>query len=249
MQRVLNAIASALAVIGEEYSGPEGLFRVNLLRRYLGAHPQARRIAYVAGAVVGLWAVMALVVPRVLIAFGVRGLAPGTRKISRSLVGSKMPRLIGRTLSGQRVTIPEDTKSKIAALVMGTDYDARFDVEDWSRAVKERFGRERDVVVIEMPVIGGAYPFFAPMIEAGMRRGTPAEMHDYVVTVYGQQGRLKEALRAAPGRNTWVFLLDKNGTVRFQHGGSFDEKKFEELASRVEPLLTKRTARATKKAA
>lgn len=126
-------------------------------------------------------------------------------------MGKTLPTLDGTTLSGRRLPLPADARGKLTFLVLGFSYDARWDVGSWIAAFRDRFGQYPDVTFFEVPVIGSIYRWFAPMIEAGMRRGTPRELYDHVVTVYGDQNALREQLGALSPSGTWVYLMDGDG--------------------------------------
>lgn len=245
MQRILNTLAVTIAVIGAINWGLVGLLRFNLVSRLLGRYFWAERLVYGLVGIAGLWLGLMLAWPRLLVALGMR---PRAVKMMRSIVGSALPSLGGTTLGGKRIALPDDVRGKVVFLVMGFAYEARFDVEDWTRAFKERFGEEPDVIFFEMPIIGGVYRLFAPMIDAGMRRGTPPEMYDHVVTVYAPREPIREALGAAPYSDTWVYLLDRDGKVLFQYGGPFDPQRFEEVAALTEVALGKARPRARRAA-
>lgn len=232
MLRTTNTLAATLAAIGAINWGLIGLFGLNLVRQVAGRSPRVERLAYAAVGIAGAWLALSLALPRLLVAFGAKSFRPVARV--RSMVGSRFPVLKGTTLSGREVTLPDDARGRLAFLALGFAYEARYDVEDWTEAFRERFEQRPDVVFFELPLIGGLYRLVAPTIDAGMRQATPREMHDHVVTVYGSIGPLREALGAGPSSDTWVYLLDRDGRVLFQHGGPFDDQRFGELASILE---------------
>ena len=239
--RYIYGLAFVLTVIGAINWGLVGLFRINLVSRVLAGNRAAERFVYGAVGVAGTLLGLAFALPAFLIAVGVRA-APRLRR-GESLVGKTLPTVSGTTLSGKTLTFPTDTLGKITLLVMGFSYDSRFDVEDWSEAFKERYGDNPQVEYFVMPMIGGVYRLFAPIIDEGMRRGSPPESYDHTVTVYGSIGPLREALGASGATDVWVYLLDRDGTVLFQHGGPFDEQRFEELSSLVDSTLRARAGR------
>ena len=164
-------------------------------------------------------------------------MSPPTRELGHSIVGEVFPTMHGTTLNGRRVTLPEDVRGKLAFLVLGFRYDARFDVEAWERVFVERFDQDPRVTALVVPVIEGVYRLFAPMIDSGMRRGTPPSQRDRVVTVYTMGNRLRSALGAGSASDIWLYLLDRDGRVLFQYGGPFDHSQFEDMALKLERAL------------
>lgn len=232
--KIFTALAGSLAIVGAVNWGLVGLFKFDLVRRVSGRAELFRRTVYGLIGLSGLWLATQWVVSMASIATGV---GPRGRTVTvpkRSIVGQRLPHLEGETLTGRKVSLPSDAEGKIALLVMGFSYDARWDVEDWVENFRDRFADRNDVTFYEMPMIGGIARLAAPMIDAGMRRGTPRDLQDHVVTVYAQMGPIRRALGASDGSDTWVYLIDRDGTVLFQAHGPWDEEQFAGLTQAVE---------------
>jgi hypothetical protein len=64
-----------------------------------------------------------------------------------------------------------------------------------------------------------------------MRSGTPVELHEQVITVYGGTGEWKE--RLSYGRphedEAYLFVLDREGVVRWLYHGGFDQARADEV--------------------
>jgi hypothetical protein len=76
-------------------------------------------------------------------------------------------------------------------------------------------------------------------IDSGMRKGTPRELHENVITVYGGTGDWKKWLKVAKGNEDAAFLilLDPDGRVQWLHAGPFERPAFEALQAAVSRLL------------
>jgi uncharacterized membrane protein YuzA (DUF378 family) len=239
MLRLLYRLTVALVLIGAINWGLVGVFRFNLVKRLLGTWEWAERLVYATVGIAGTAIALTLTVPRLLLSLEERGTGEVTAEERRSIVGQQMPTVSGRTLTGKEVTLPRDARGKFTFLLLAFSYEARFDVEDWEHAFRDRFGENPNVDFFLLPVISPAYRLFAPMIDAGMRRGTPSAMHDHVVTLYTSPRSVREAFGAARPSNVWVYLVDRDGKVLFQYGGPFDRQKFQELASTLEAALAR----------
>lgn len=73
-----------------------------------------------------------------------------------------------------------------------------------------------------------------------MRKGTPKELHENVITVYGGTGAWKERLRYKEENAAYLILLDAQGTIRWLHTGLYDESKFNELSAAAAALADSR---------
>jgi hypothetical protein len=152
-------------------------------------------------------------------------------------LGQPLPPFQGDDLTGKATSLPVAAKGKIALYALGFSYDSRFPVEAWVARFEKDFARRDGLTFYEVPVIGGLGMLGRPFIDRGMRRGTPAEKHQNVVTVYGGAGSLRKAFRVKDDKQAVLVLTDRAGIVRWRHEGPFDEAKYEELRQALERLL------------
>ncbi|GEM_PF-3444523 len=242
LTQVLSVWAQALTVVAAVAWGLVGLFRFNPVRRGMSAPLGIARFLYVVMGTAGAGTAALLAGPRLLAALGISGRAGMRGRRIQSIVGRTLPTIGGSTLSGREVLLPSDTLGKVTMLVLGFSYSASDQIERWISAFRERFGADHDVIFFEVAILPGVYRVASPMIDAGMKRGTPSEMHDRVVSVYGPVGDFREVLGASPRSDAWIYLLDRDGKVAFQYGGRFDRRKFGDLVSKAEGILRAREA-------
>lgn len=146
--------------------------------------------------------------------------------------GMAMPPLRGELLTGEKAELPAATAGKTALVVLGFTYDSRFAVEAWTQAFRKRFARDQSAVTfLEVPMMGGFARVGRWFIDSGMRKGTPAELHRNVMTVYGGTGEWKKLLDYREKDAAYLILIDARGIIRWLHAGEFDANKFEELAA------------------
>ena len=142
-------------------------------------------------------------------------------------VGAMLPRLEGDYLSKRKAVLPADCQGKYALLAFGFSYDSRFQVEPWGKEFDRVFKGNPKVTLYEIPMIGGLGRLGAPFIDAGMRRGTPKEKHENVITVYGGTGPWKKWLGVTDKKAAYLVLLDPEGRILFLHSGPVSEAALE----------------------
>ena len=133
-------------------------------------------------------------------------------------VGDPFPELKGRFLTGRDAALPQAASGKVTLVAMGFTYQSRFPVEAWADWYRKTLGSRTDVTFFEVPMIGGLGTLGRWFIDRGMRKGTPAELHDHVITVYGGTGDWKQRLSYSPAHEdvpTW-----SSSTGRASCGGS-----------------------------
>jgi len=151
-------------------------------------------------------------------------------------VGEPMPVLKGEFLTGRAAVLPDAAKGRVALLALGFTYDSRFAVEAWVKQFRKDFADTPTVTFFEVPMIGGMARLGKWFIDSGMRKGTPKQDHENVITVYGGTDVWKQRVEFKAPNHAYLLLLDENGMVRWRHSGAFDEKVYGALSTLVKQL-------------
>ncbi len=88
-------------------------------------------------------------------------------------------------------------------------------------------------------MIGGMAKMGKWFIDSGMRKGTPKELQENVITVYGGVDPWKKRLGFENNRDAHLVLVDKAGVVQWVHherlvDDAMNEGKFAELKAAME---------------
>lgn len=145
--------------------------------------------------------------------------------------GTILPPLKGEYLTGRKALLPEAAKGKSALLAIGFTYDSRFAVEAWVKRFREDFGQKQAITFYEIPMIGGMARMGKWFIDSGMRSGTPKELHENVITVYGGVEPWKKRLGYKEAKDAYLILIDTEGKIRWLHHGPFDDAQYAKLAA------------------
>jgi hypothetical protein len=183
---------------------------------------------------------LAVVLLSITVSSGAAGAIGTEEPQPRLAVGTALPVLEGTFLSGRKAQLPETSRGKIALLALGFTYESRTAVEAWCKRFTEGFGKTPDVTFYEIPVIGGMARLARWFIDSGMRRGTPKEQHENVITIYGGVDPWKKRVGYKQSDDAYLILIDSQGTIRWLHSGPFDESKFTDLLSTTRLLEASR---------
>jgi len=156
---------------------------------------------------------------------------------SEITVGDSLPALRGEYLTGREAVLPQAAKGRVALLLLGFTYEARFPVEAWAGRFREQFQSDPRVTFYEIPMIGGLARLAKWFIDGGMRRGTPRSDYEHVITVYRETDLWKDRVHAGDPHAAYLILLDPTGKVAWRHAGQFDERNYQALCSKVSELL------------
>jgi hypothetical protein len=152
--------------------------------------------------------------------------------------GVMFPVLKGGLLSGRPGALPSLGLGKVSLVAIGFTYGSRKPVEAWAAWFQRAFDAQPSVQLFEVPIIGGFGKLGKWFIDSGMRNGTPAAMHDHVMTVYSDSGDWKARLgfTDAAKDDAYLVLLDPKGIVRWLHHGPFDDARAAELSALIQDL-------------
>jgi hypothetical protein len=147
-----------------------------------------------------------------------------SKTVAPLVVGDAFPRLDAEFLTGRKAVLPDAAAGRSALVMMGFTYDSRFEVEKWAEHLRREFAANDAFTFYEVPVIGGMGRLAKWFIDSGMRKGTPKELHENVITVYGAD-RWKKAMGFSKSFEdaAYLALLGPDGRVRWLHTGGFSE--------------------------
>jgi len=151
--------------------------------------------------------------------------------------GETLPPLRGEFLTGRAAQLPDASSGRIALLALGFTYNSRFPVEAWIGRFRKDFGNNPHVTFYEIPMIGGTARLGKWFIDSGMRKGTPKNDQEHVITVYGGTDSWRERMGYHSPDAAYLVLLDAKGVVRWRSSGTFDEEAYKDLSVHVVALL------------
>ena len=152
-------------------------------------------------------------------------------------IGECLPELRGEFLTGREVVLPQVAKGRVTLLLLGFTYQSRFAVEAWAEGFRAQFQADPRVTFYELPMIGGVARLAKWFIDSGMRRGTPKEDYEHVVTVYRHTDSWKQRVHFADPDVAYLILLDSTSKVVWRHQGAFEEGAFQALSRKISELV------------
>lgn len=138
---------------------------------------------------------------------------------SNVTLNERMVQARGKTLEGNKVTIPDEFSGKPTLLLLGYKQDTQFDIDRWLIGLDMT---QTNVAVYEIPTIQGMAPrMFSTLINNGMRRGIPKELWKGVITIYNDGDKIQRYTGNQNPNNTRVILLDSQGKVIYFYDRGF----------------------------
>jgi hypothetical protein len=149
--------------------------------------------------------------------------------------GSMLPRLEGDFLSGRKAILPDDLNGKVAVLLISFSTASRQAVEDWAERLLAEYADAPGVAFFQVPVLGQAARLGRWFIDSEMRKATPKEFHENVITVYASAEQWKTVIgfsRLEPD-TVHLLVLDATGRVRGLQRGPFSPDAFAALRAAI----------------
>lgn len=150
-------------------------------------------------------------------------------------LADQFPSVVGSSLAGNDVRIPEDFAGKPTLLLVGYEQKAQFDIDRWILGVLQA---EIPVKIVEVPTIAGMMPqMVESFISDGMRSGIPKEDWSTVVTVFGDADKIVRAIGNQKPNSAHVVLLDSNGKVSWLYAEGYSAANILKLRDLVKSLV------------
>lgn len=155
--------------------------------------------------------------------------APGDLK------NTEFPRVTGRSLQGEPITIPDHYRGKPVLLLVGYQQRAQFDIDRWILGALQA---DIPVEIVEVPTIAGLMPQAVQgFIDGGMRSGIPKTDWASVVTVYGDADKIIQALGNERPQVGYALLLDRSGRIVWSRNEGYSAANILELKKVVGAML------------
>jgi hypothetical protein len=153
---------------------------------------------------------------------------PSTRGDSLRL-GDLFPPLVGPSLSGKPIAVPDTTSSRFTAVVFGFSREGGTDATRWNERLTSDSITRRSVDAVVVAELGGAPRLLRGLIARGIKRGVPPDVRDQMMVLDHDDALWKRRLAVSETSHAYVVLLAPNGRVRWKSAGPFDEARFTRL--------------------
>jgi hypothetical protein len=162
--------------------------------------------------------------------------ASGSANVAPLSVGQRMPALKGDLLSGKAGVLPDLAAGRTTLILLGFSYNSRFQVEAWAEKFRARYGGAKEVTLFQVPMMGSAARLGRWFIDSGMRKNTPPELLDRVMTVYGPNDDWKARVGYSAPDDAYLVLIDRQGVVSWLAHGPVSDDRLQALSTVVDSL-------------
>jgi hypothetical protein len=164
-------------------------------------------------------------------------LALAAATVAASAIGEKLPRLEAGTLDGRRLVLPDSAGGNIALIGFAYKREAQDDLDSWLVPFRQEYPSAEGFLAYEVPMMGPRIPgLLRGVINRAMRNAIARANRRWVAPFYGDIDAYSKRLGVSDRSQVQMFLLDRNGLVRWYAAGPADGSAFEELRLEVAKL-------------
>ena len=130
----------------------------------------------------------------------------------------RFPRFETEALDRSRVTLPDSAAGHVTLLGFAFNRNLQDDLSSWLLPYLEEFADDRRFLAYEVPMMGTStvVRLMRGTIDRGMRRSIPGHRHRFVLPFYQDYGDLSAELDMHKHSVIYVFLLDREGRIRWR---------------------------------
>jgi hypothetical protein len=152
-------------------------------------------------------------------------------------IGSRLPRLEAGALDGSRLVLPDSMARKILLLGFGYKRESQDDLNSWLVPFRREYPTADGFRSYEVPMMGPRIPgLLRGVINRAMRNAIAKENRRWVAPYYGNIEEYSRRLGVTDRSQVQMFLLDRNGLVRWHAAGPAVGSALEELRIEVARL-------------
>ncbi len=176
---------------------------------------------------------------RTIILAGV--LTLGAWGTAKAQVGKAFPPLIGETLEGKSMTLPEGVKGKYTIVGMAHSTNAEQHLKTWLDPIYQKYiaktglldGAE-DVNVYFIPMFSGSSMPFYDKSKKQMKETTQKDLQPHVIFYKGEISTYIDQLKIEKNDTPYIFVLDTTGKVIYATNGEWTEVKMDAIDEKIQ---------------
>ena len=144
--------------------------------------------------------------------------------------------LVGETLSGRQMVLPDNAHGRIALLVIGFTKKSSQATREWGQRFRKDFGSDQRYVVYQVAVLEDVPRFIRGMVTSSIRRETPPGEQEHFVTLFNGEANLKRFVAYSAPDDAYLLLFDAKGEIRWRGHGLFLEEDYAGLQETTKQL-------------
>jgi ATP10 protein len=151
--------------------------------------------------------------------------------------GSTLPQIKGTSLEDRDVTLPEAAAGKAALLIITFSKAAGEHGRAWNDRFIQDYPQDDKATSYSIAMLEDVPGLFRGMVRSGIKRSIPAALRRRFITVVKDEAQWKQYIGMKEEKDPYLLLLDTSGRVSWKHQGSFDQKIYDTLKTKITELI------------
>jgi hypothetical protein len=159
----------------------------------------------------------------------------------KAQVGKTFPQLVGETLEGKAITMPDNAKGKYTIVGMAHSSDAEQDLQSWMDPIYQKYiaktgllDAAEDVNVFFIPMFSGSSMPFYDKSKKQMKETTQKDLQPHVIFYKGEITSYIEQLLIQKKDTPYIFVIDPTGKVIYATSGQWTEAKMDAIDEKIQ---------------
>ncbi len=153
------------------------------------------------------------------------------------IASAQVPAVTGTTLSGEKVSLPQDQHGQPAVLVLGFSQASREQAKMWGKRLASDFAGQPEVRFYEMPMLSGVPKFLRGFVLKKIAEDVSDNGKKHFLPVYEHEPEWRAAAKYGRPDDAYVVLVDGRGKVCWTTEGPLSDGADAELRTRVKELV------------
>ena len=151
--------------------------------------------------------------------------------------GTSFPTVTVPALSRALVTLPEAAAGRVTLVTISFTRKAQAMAASWTGPFLRELGADPGLAAYEITIFDALWERIAGMqVKESMREKIPPERLPFVLPFYGDSSGLTGPLGITNRTVPWVFLLDRDGIVRWTVKGEASPERVREMIGRAREI-------------
>ncbi|MAU12463.1 MAG: hypothetical protein CL607_21760 [Anaerolineaceae bacterium] len=147
------------------------------------------------------------------------------------------PKIKGKTVNGERRTLPEDFEGHYQVVVLAFTKYQQADVDSWMPFLNNLKRHNSQLQVYEVPVIERMFFFKRMLLDTWMYNGIDdPDVRNRTITLYTNVSEFLKSLNLTHIETIYTLLMDNQGTVYWRGSGPYNENRGSDLMLKLRLL-------------
>jgi ATP10 protein len=154
--------------------------------------------------------------------------------------GAALPQIIGTSLEGQEVTLPDVAAGKVTLLIITFSKAAGEKSQTWNDRFFKEYPQDDKVISYAIAMLEDVPSLLRGMVRGGIKRGIPASMRRRFLTVVKGEAEWKRYVDMQNDQDAYLILLDKKSRVQWIFHGQFEQTAYDAMKVKIAQMLSEK---------